>query len=187
LQRQKAQVATTNQLLEGMCQKMQVEIGRLKNEPQTCLVQDLRKAATTLCLPIYEHYKLAAERAVNDLILEEVFDEQNQQQVYTVRSSMFDDAPCQMFMSKYDRCTCKVRLKELDMSAHEIKVRGGFDHSCFIQRHFCREHIRGSLVGWTPPENDFIEGLLGCDCEEIDSDNDSIDSTELVEHKATVD
>ncbi len=50
-----------------------------------------------------------------------------------------------------------------------------------------RELGRGSLVGWTPPENDFIEGLLGCDCEEIDSDNDPIDSTALAEHKATVD
>jgi hypothetical protein len=60
---------------------MQVGIGRLKNEPQTCLVQDLQKAATMLCLPSYERYMLAAERAVNDLILEEVFDEQNQQQV----------------------------------------------------------------------------------------------------------
>ena len=122
---------------------MRVEIGRLKNEPQTCLVQDLQKAAATLCLQIYEHYKLAAERAVNDLILEEVFDEQNQQQVYTVRSSRFDDAPRRIFMSKYDRCTCKVRLKELDMCAHEIKLRGGFDHSCFIRRHFFRERVRG--------------------------------------------
>ncbi len=73
------------------------------------------------------------------------------------------------------------------MCAHEIKLRGGFDHSCFIQRHFFRERVRGSLVGWTAPENDFIEGLLGCDCEEIDSDNDPIDSTALVEHKATMD
>jgi hypothetical protein len=113
LQHQKAQVATTNQLPEGMCQKILVEIGCLKNEPQPCLVQELQKAATMLCLPINERYKLAAERAVNDLILEEVFDEQNQQQVYPVRSSRFDDAPCRIFMLKYDRCTCKVRLKEL--------------------------------------------------------------------------
>ena len=80
LQLQKECVATTNQLLKGMCQKIWVEIGRLKNDPQTCLVQDLRKASTMLCLPIYECYKLAAERAVNHLIHEEVFDEQNQQQ-----------------------------------------------------------------------------------------------------------
>ena len=50
-----------------------------------------------------------------------------------------------------------------------------------------RERVRGSLVGWTAPENDFSEGLLGRDCEEIDSDNDPIDSTALVEHKSTVD
>jgi hypothetical protein len=73
------------------------------------------------------------------------------------------------------------------MCTHEIKLRGGFDHSCFIQRHLFRERVRGSLVGWAEPENDFIEGLLRCDCEEIDSDNDPIDSTASMEHKATVD
>ena len=49
---QKAWVATTNQLLEGMCQMMPVEMGRLRTLPQTCLVQDLLKAAT-LYLQIY--------------------------------------------------------------------------------------------------------------------------------------
>jgi len=49
-----------------------------------------------------------------------------------------------------------------------------------------REHVRSLLVGWTAPENDSIEGLLEYDCEEIDSDNYPIDSTALVEHKATV-
>ena len=56
-----------------MRQKMRVGIARLKNEPQTCLVQDLQKAAATLCRPSYEHYMLAAERAMNDLLLEEEF------------------------------------------------------------------------------------------------------------------
>jgi hypothetical protein len=30
-----------------------------------------------------------------------------------------------------------------------------------------REHVRGSLVGWTEPENDFIEGLVGCDVKKL--------------------
>ena len=54
LQRQKSHVATTNQLLGGHSQKMPVEVGRLKNEPQTWIVKDLLKAASVLCLPIYE-------------------------------------------------------------------------------------------------------------------------------------
>ena len=58
-------------------------------------------------------------------------------------------------------------------------------HALF--RDIFREHIRGSLVGWTAAENDFIEGLLGCDCEEIDYDNDPFDSTAFVKHKSTVD
>ena len=73
---------------------------------------------------------------MNDLVLEEVFDEQNEQQVYTVRSPRFDVALPQIFKSKYDRCTCEKRLKEQDMCTHEIKVRGGFDQSCFLERHF---------------------------------------------------
>jgi hypothetical protein len=43
LQHQKAHTGTTHQLLEGICQKMWLEIGYLRSEPQTCLVQDCRK------------------------------------------------------------------------------------------------------------------------------------------------
>lgn len=107
-----------------MFQKIWIDGGHLINELQTCLVQDPWKAAATLCLPIYKHYKLAAERAIYALLMEEVL---HQQQVYTVWLSRFDDAPCQLFKSKYDRWTCKERLKELDMCAHEIKVRYGFE------------------------------------------------------------
>ena len=49
-----------------------------------------------------------------------------------------------------------------------------------------RECVRVSLVGWTASENDSIEGLLGYDCLEIDSENDHFDSTEI-KHKATID
>ena len=75
-----------------MCQKMQVEVGWLRNEPQTWLVKDLQKAAAVLCLPIYEQYKVAAERAMNDLIMEETFDEHHEQHIYIVRSARYDDA-----------------------------------------------------------------------------------------------
>ena len=59
----------TNQLLFGMCQKMRVELGRLKNEPQAALNQDLIKAGSLLALPSYERYKHSAERALRDVVL----------------------------------------------------------------------------------------------------------------------
>ena len=65
---------------------------------------------------------------------------------------------------------CNERLRELDMCAHEIKVRGGFESSYFLDRHFCRQSVRGSLVGWNASENDFIAGLIGFEYEEIESD-----------------
>jgi hypothetical protein len=169
LQRQKARVATTNQLLEGHSQKMRVELGRLRNEPQTWIVNNLLKAAAVLCLPIYERYKRAAERALNDLALDETINE-HQTQIYVVRSARYDDAPSRIFKSKNERCVCNERLRELDMCAHEIKVRGGFESSYFLDRHFRRQRVRGSLVGWNESESDFIERLIGFEYEEMDSD-----------------
>ena len=56
------------------------------------------------------------------------------------------------------------------MCAHEIKVRGGFESSYFIDRHFRRERVRGSLVGWNESESDFIERVIGFEYEEMESD-----------------
>ncbi len=123
---------------------MQVEVGRPKNEPQMWIVKDLLKAAAVLCLPIYEQYKRAAERALNDLIMEETFDEHLTQHIYVIRSARYDDAPGQIFKSKNERCACNKRLRELDMCAHEINVRGGFESSYFVDRHFRLERVRGS-------------------------------------------
>jgi len=61
LQHQKVRVSARNQLLEGMYQKMWVELGSLRNEPQTDLNLGLQTAALSLCMPIYERYKAAAE------------------------------------------------------------------------------------------------------------------------------
>ena len=69
MQRQKIRTMKTNQLLFGMCQKMRVELGRLKNEPQTALNQYLIKAASLLALPLNERYKCSAESACGDLVL----------------------------------------------------------------------------------------------------------------------
>lgn len=104
---------------------MRVVMCRLRNEPQTVLVQNLQNAAAMLCLPIYEEYKAAAERSMNDLIMDESFHEECEQHSFTIRSTRFEDAPSPFFKSKNDRCSCKARIRELDMCAHEIKLRGG--------------------------------------------------------------
>ena len=69
------------------------------------------------------------------------------------------------------------------MCAHEIKVRGGFESSYFVDRHFCRERVRGSLVGWNESENDFIEGLIGFEYEEMESDRSLVHTMESTENK----
>ena len=73
------------------------------------------------------------------------------------------------------------------MFAHEIKVRGGFDSSYFLDRHFSQECVRGSLVGWNEPKTDFIEGLIGLEYEEIESNSKPVHTTEALENKDTVD
>lgn len=161
-------------------------MGRLRNEPQTVLVQILWNAAAMLCLPIYEQYKAAAaERSMNDLIMEESHEE-CEQHSYTIRSTRFEDAPSQFFKSKNDRCSCKARISELDMCAHEIKLRGGFNRSYFKARHFSRELVTGSLDEWNAPENNFIEGLLGFDYEEMETNSVPVDSNFLPENDAPV-
>ena len=147
------------------------------------MVQDLLKAAAVLCLPIYERYKRAAERALNDLIIDETFDEHLTQHIYVIRSARYDDAPSRIFKSKSERCVCNDRLRELDMCAHEIKVRGGFESSYFIDRHFRRERVRGSLVGWNESENDFIERVIGFEYEEMESDRTTGHTMESRENK----
>lgn len=63
----------------------------------------------------------------------------------------------------------------------------GFDRSHLIGRHFPQEHVRSSLDGWSVPENDFIEGLLGSDCKKVESDSKPIEILELIENEAPVD
>ena len=72
------------------------------------------------------------------------------------------------------------------MCAHEIKVRGGFESSYFIDRHFRRERVRGSLVGWNESKNDFIEGLIGFEYEEMESDRTPVHTMESTENKDIV-
>jgi hypothetical protein len=172
MQRQKIRTMKTNQLLFGMCQKMRVELGRLRNEPQTSLNCDLIKAASLLALPSYERYKRSAERAVRDLVLHSNIDPTSQHPHYVIQSVRYPEAPPRVFQSKEQRCACKDRVRELDQCAHEILLRGGFDPSYFIERHFSRDCVKGSLSGWTDNHFDDERGILGCDSETIEDDKE---------------
>ena len=182
MQRQKIRTMKTNQLLFGMCQKMRVELGQLKNEPQTALNQDLIKAASLLALPSYERYKRSAERALRDLVLHSDIDPTLQHPRYIIQSVRYPEAPPRVFQSKEQRCACKGRVRELDQFDHEILLRGGFDPSYFLERHFSRDCVKGSLSGWTNANFNNVRGILGCEDETIE---DEKDSPSVNQHKHT--
>ena len=46
--------------------------------------------------------------------------------------------------------------------------------------------MRGSLVGWNESENDFIEGLIGFEYEEMESDRTPVHTMESTENKDIV-
>ena len=119
--------------------------------------------------------------------MEETFDEHQSQHIYVVRSARYENAPSRIFNSKNMRCECNERLSELDMCAHEIKVRGGFESSYFLDRHFRRQQVRGSLVGWHESETDFIEGLIGFEYEEMESDRTPVHIMESTENNDVID
>ena len=106
---------------------------------------------------------------------------------YSVRSTKYPEAPPRIFATADTRCSCKEHCTELDMCAHEIKVRGGFDSPYFLERPFRQELVRGSLVGWNEPETDFIEGLIGLEYEEMESDRTPVHKMELIENEDTID
>jgi hypothetical protein len=47
--------------------------------------------------------------------------------------------------------------------------------------------VRGSLVGWNEPETDFIEGLIGLEYEEIESNSKPVHTVEAIENEDTMD
>ena len=72
------------------------------------------------------------------------------------------DAKPHIFFNINQRCHyCIGRLNENDMCLHEILVKRGFDKSLFDPRYMLREQVEGSLHGWTPPNLEFIDSLIG--------------------------
>ena len=62
-----------------------------------------------------------------------------------------------VFDSVDDDCDCEERVAFEGQCPHLIKVRGGFDITCFEKRHIRREKVVGSINGWTPlpPSTEF--------------------------------
>ena len=85
----------------------------------------------------------------------------------------YPEAPPRVFQSKEQRCACKDRVRELEQCAHEILLRGGFDPSYFLERHFSRDCVKGSLSGWTSDNFDNVQGILGYEEETIEDEKDS--------------
>ncbi len=135
--------------------------------------QDLTNAASLLALPSYKRYNCSAERALRDLVFHSDIDPTLQAPRYVIQSVRYPEAPPRVFQSKEQRCACKGRVQELDQCAHEILLRGGFDPSYFLERHFSRDCVKGSLSGWTSANIDHVQGILGCEDEMIEDEKDS--------------
>jgi hypothetical protein len=168
LQRQKRYVIRKDEALFGFTQKMRVETDRLKNSPATKENIDLLQASTKLCLPTYERYKKFSLRAEQELVLNSMAtDPITNVTCYSVASAKYPDAPPRIFATADARCTCKDRCMELDMCAHEIKVRGGFDEALFLPRHMARECVRGSLTTPVPAIGN-VDAMIGYESESIE-------------------
>ena len=97
-----------------------------------------------------------AERALWDLALKSEIDPTSQLECYVVQSTRCPDSPPWVFLSKDERCRCKERLKELNQCVHKILLRGGFDQSYFLERHFSWDCVKGSLSGWSESSEDYL-------------------------------
>ena len=69
-------------------------------------------------------------------------------------------------MDVNSRCNCKDRIAEQDMCVHEMVVKGGFVPQLFVERHFQRTCVSGSLNGWIPPPKEKIDEIIGF-CPEV--------------------
>ena len=131
---------------------------------------DLLRASTKLCLETYLRYKKFSLRAEQELALDTLTtDPMTNETCYSVRSTKYPEAPPRIFATADTRCSCKEHCTELDMCAHEIKVRGGFDEALFLPRHMVRECVCGSLHVTSPMRATAnVDEMIGYQTESIE-------------------
>ena len=91
-------------------------------------------------------------------------------------------------MDVNSRCNCKDIIAEQDMCVHEMVVKGGFVPQLFVERHFQRTCVSGSLNGWIPPPKEKLDEIIGFCPEvlEVTSHVHDIDSSKRLNTKGMV-
>ena len=169
MKRQQKHILLTNKLLFSMKQKMMVEKMKLAEEPDTDDVLDLRLAASELSFVVYERYKKRRCRT-------EEYRRSTSEQTVIVQSLLHSDAPPRIFTGAGDRCGCQGRTAELEMCVHEIVAYNGYQRGLFLDMHFVRSCVGGSLHGWVPPVNNIIDEIMGIQPEVMDTETLCLDS-----------
>lgn len=121
------------------------KIEELLQKEKSAINIDLIKAAKVLCKMEFERYHANRKRA-EMLQMSESDDGK-----LLVRCIENPTADPRVFDSVDDDCDCEERVAFEGQCPHLIKVRGGFDITCFEKRHIRRKKVVGSINGWTPP------------------------------------
>jgi len=175
LRRQKNHTANKNKELFADAQKMRVAVSNLEHQPSTDETKDLLKAAHKLGRSAYERYSNARYRTSDYRVDHHYQASQDLSQPLCVAVfSNISNEPPILFLDRSSRCMCQERLANEDMCPHEILAKGGFDESFFEERHFARESVSGSTVGWVEEESKSIDDMLGYEPENIPQTNPSL-------------
>jgi len=153
----------TNKQLYDENTHMLNKIEELLQKEKSAINIDLIKAAKVLCKMEFEDYHANRKRA-EMLQMSESDDGK-----ILVRCIENPTADPRVFDSVDDDCDCAERVAHERQCPHLIKVRGGFDITCFEKRHIRRQKVVGSINGWTPPSP---STEFGGDEEVLDSASD---------------
>ena len=145
MSRQFNSVIITNKRLYKMQQDMAVECAVLQQQPQTKEVLDLRQAPARIHLPSYKSYECSRTRTPQ--YSRPVSSSPSESgQLLKIQSITHPDAPLRFIFLPCGQCNCFWRTAELLMCVHEIRAYGGFKERLFLDRHFERVTVTGSVT-----------------------------------------
>ena len=162
--RQQKLISKMNSVLYDAKLQICIERENIQQDVDSWRKIQLLKALDCLCLPEYTRFKANLKIAEEDLLIE-VIDEK-----YVI-TSITSLPKMSSFESTDEKCNlCQEKIAFMCQCPHEIKLRGGFCKTDFMEMHMRRDRVTGSLSGWTRSTNFTSSELLSIDAEDIDSD-----------------
>ncbi|KAL7531462.1 hypothetical protein ACHAXR_004060 [Thalassiosira sp. AJA248-18] len=169
LKRQSRQVNIKNLKLFGWKSKLKIELTNLRMATESSSRNDLMLAVVELNYDMYKKYKNNQMRSMQEYSLETATNAVTGQTEYLVHSIRYPKAPPRIFSHDHPRCDCLECIQDQSMCVHEIKYYGGFKRHLFLARHFARDYVTGSLLGWVPPPSAHsVDDLIGYCDEHVD-------------------